>query len=102
MATIHKKFLFEGTIAGNATLTFNWNNPLHTTVLAYFAYAKVPAQLPGVTLVGEVGVVAVRHQSTRTGSDEPAVDRVEIDIKNFRSTPTGFVLYQSSISGAAE
>ena len=24
MATLHKKFLFEGTIGGNATVTFNW------------------------------------------------------------------------------
>ena len=98
MATITRKFLGEGTIPGNGTITFNWNNPYHGTVLGYFAYAKVSAQLPGQTLIGEVGIVSVRHQVTQTG-DEPQVDRVEIDIKNFRSTPVGYALYQSRITG---
>jgi hypothetical protein len=101
VGTIHRKFLGEGTIAGGATQTFIWNNPPHVTVLGYFAYAKPPS--PGLTgtITGEVGIVAVRHQSTRTG-DDPPVDRVEIDIKNFRSTSCGYSLYESWITGAQE
>ena len=69
-------------------------------MLGYFAYAEPPvARGCTGTITGEVGIVAVRHQATRTG-DKPAVDRVEIDIKNFRSTPCGFALYQSWITGA--
>ncbi len=99
MSTIKRKFLGEGTIPGNGTVTFKWNNPFHGTVLGYFAYAKVSAQLPGVTADGEVGIVSVRHQVTQTG-DEPQVDRVEIDIKNYRSTAVGYALYESWITGA--
>ncbi|MEO5921340.1 MAG: hypothetical protein ABIQ01_09385 [Pseudolysinimonas sp.] len=97
-ASIRRKWIGDGNIAGNGTHTFIWNNPPEVTVLGYFAYADPPS--PGLTgtTTGEVGIVAIRHQSTRTG-DNPAVDRVEIDIKNFRSTPCGFNLYQSWITG---
>jgi hypothetical protein len=98
MATIKRKFLGEGTIPGNGTITFKWNNPPRGTVLGYFAYAKPPSQLPGDTVICEVGIVSVRHQATQTG-DEPEIDRVEIDIKNFHSNPTGYALYQSWITG---
>jgi hypothetical protein len=101
MGTIHRKFLGEGTIPGNGTQTFIWNNPPDVTVLGYFAYARPPS--PGLTgtITGEVGIVAIRHQATRTG-DNPAVERVEVDIKNFRSTPCGYALYESWITGAQE
>ena len=49
-------------------------------------------------VICEVGIISVRHQATQTG-DEPEVDRVEIDIKNFRSTSTGYALYESWITG---
>ena len=97
MATIKRKFLGEGNIAGGATHTFIWNNPPRGTVLGYFAYANPPTPGPGSTVTGEIGIIAVRHQSTVT--DDGTVDRVEIDIKNFRSTPCGFALYQSWITG---
>ncbi|MEQ1736729.1 MAG: hypothetical protein ABL886_10070 [Rhodoglobus sp.] len=97
MATIHRKFLGERTIAGNATDTFIWNNPPRGTVLGYFAYANPPAPVPGSSNTGEVGIIAVRHQSTRT--DDDTTDRVEIDVKNFRSTSCDYALYQSWITG---
>ena len=67
-ASIRRKFIGDGTIAGNGTHTFIWNNPPHSTVLGYFAYADppAPATVTGSS-TGEVGIVAVRHQSTRTG-----------------------------------
>lgn len=99
-ASIRRKWIGDGNIAGNGTHTFIWNNPPHSTVLGYFAYADppAPATVTG-TSTGEVGIVAIRHQSTRTADGEPSVDRVEIDIKNFRSTACGFNLYQSWITG---
>jgi hypothetical protein len=99
-ATIHRKWIGDGNIAGNATTTFVWNHPFHVTVLGFFVYADPPppATVTG-TSTGEVGIVAVRHQSTVTADGEPPVDRVEIDIKNFRSTPCGFNLYESWITG---
>jgi hypothetical protein len=98
--SIHRKWIGDGNIAGNATTTFIWNHPFHSTVLGYFVYAvpPAPATLTGSN-TGEVGIVGIRHQSTRTVDGEPDVDRVEIDIKNFRSTPCGFNLYESWISG---
>jgi hypothetical protein len=96
MATIKRKFLGEGTIAGGGTHTFIWNNPPRGTVLGYFAYANPPTPLPGGSNTGEIGIIAVRHQATVT---DTTADRVEIDIKNFRSTPCDFALYQSWITG---
>jgi hypothetical protein len=97
MATIKRKFLGERTIAGGATDTFIWNNPPRGTVLGYFAYANPDVPEPGGSNTGEVGIVSVRHQATVTNSDTS--DRVEIDVKNFRSTPTKYALYESWITG---
>ena len=97
MATIKRKFLGEREIAGNATDTFIWNNPPRGTVLGYFAYANPDTPAPSGSNTGEVGIVSVRHQSTNTG--DSTADRVEIDVKNFRSTPITYALYQSWITG---
>jgi hypothetical protein len=99
MATISmKKIGSVASLAAGSTSDFQWNNPPWNTVLGYFAYPVPPSVSgPHGAASGTVEITKIECFWLRDNYNGDK-KRVNIQIKNTGSGPTGFDLYESWVS----
>ena len=84
-------------VAGGATKTFQWNNP-PGGVVSYWVECDPPTPSgPHGTESGEVGITSIRHTYVKDNYNSNS-EHVEIDVKNYGSSTTGFIVIQTWVT----